>query len=74
MAHVRQRHTIDLAIGEMICVINWFNPFASLTRNAVRQNLEFIADQNVLTKGCDRTAYQYLLLKVIGVPQYAPKS
>lgn len=70
MAHVRQRHTIDLAVGEMICVVNWFNPFAWLTRNAIRQNLEFIADQNVLMKGYDRTAYQYLLLKVIAAPQY----
>ena len=69
--HVKQKHTIDLLIGEMLCVVNWFNPFAWFIRYSIRQNLEFIADNNVVANGLDKKEYQYLLLKVIGIPQYS---
>ncbi|MEO5681110.1 MAG: M56 family metallopeptidase [Chitinophagaceae bacterium] len=69
--HVKQRHTIDLLLGELLCVVNWFNPFAWLIRNSIRQNLEFIADNNVVANGLDKKEYQYLLLKVVGIPQYS---
>jgi TonB-dependent SusC/RagA subfamily outer membrane receptor len=65
--HVRQKHTVDLMIMEILCIINWFNPFAWMMRKAVRENLEFIADQQVLETGVDAREYQYLLLKVTGV-------
>ena len=67
--HVKQKHTIDILFSECLCIINWYNPFAWLLRNAIRQNLEFIADHQVLRNGIDRKKYQYLLLKVVGVPQ-----
>lgn len=69
--HVKQKHTADILIGEMLIIINWFNPFAWLMRKAIRQNLEFIADDNVLQTGLDARQYQYLLLKVVGIPQYS---
>jgi hypothetical protein len=68
--HVKQKHTIDIVIAEFICVLNWFNPFAWLIRKSIRQNLEFIADKNVLQGGIEPRQYQYLLLKVMGLPQY----
>ncbi|MFI5193740.1 MAG: M56 family metallopeptidase [Chitinophagales bacterium] len=71
MVHVKQKHTIDLVIGECMSIINCYNPFAWLIRNAIRQNLEFIADKNVLDEGYDKKEYQYLLLKVIGLSQYS---
>jgi beta-lactamase regulating signal transducer with metallopeptidase domain len=64
--HVKQKHTHDIIWGELLCIINWYNPFAWLIRNAIRQNLEFIADNKVLENGFDKKQYQYLLLKVIG--------
>jgi hypothetical protein len=70
IVHVKQKHTIDLVISELICVVNWFNPFAWLLRKSIKENLEFIADQNVLSAGADRSQYQYLLLKVTALPNY----
>lgn len=64
--HVKQKHSIDIIWGEVICLLNWYNPFAWLLRRSIRQNLEFIADNKVLENGIDRKQYQYLLLKVIG--------
>lgn len=68
--HVRQRHTVDLLAGELLCLVNWYNPFAWLMRYSIRQNLEFIADSKVLENGVDKKEYQYLLLKVVGISQY----
>jgi TonB-dependent SusC/RagA subfamily outer membrane receptor len=68
--HVKQKHSIDIILMELVCILNWFNPFAWLLRHAVRQNLEFIADDDVLKKGMDKKAYQYHLLQVVGLPQY----
>jgi len=57
-------------VAELMCMLNWYNPFCWLIRWSIRQNLEFIADQQVLGKGVDRKGYQYHLLKVIGEPRY----
>ncbi|MEO6612928.1 MAG: M56 family metallopeptidase [Chitinophagaceae bacterium] len=73
--HVKQRHSIDIICGELLCLLNWYNPFAWLLRRSIRQNLEFIADNKVLENGISRKEYQYLLLKVIGNNHFsiAPK-
>ena len=68
--HVKQKHTIDLLVGELLCIVNWYNPFAWAIRYFIRKNLEFIADNNVLENGIDKKEYQYLLLKVVGAPTY----
>ncbi|MBE9585318.1 TonB-dependent receptor plug domain-containing protein [Mucilaginibacter sp. JRF] len=68
--HVKQLHTFDIILAELLCIINWYNPFAWFMRHSIRQNLEYIADDNVVNTGLDKKAYQYHLLKVIGVPQY----
>ena len=69
--HIRQRHSIDMLWTELLCLLNWFNPFAWLLKKAIRQNLEFIADQEVLGYGIPKKEYQYLLLKVTGNNQYS---
>lgn len=69
--HIKQKHSIDIIWAEILCIINWFNPFAWLLRHAIRQNLEFIADSKVLENGSDKTQYQYLLLKVLGNNHFA---
>lgn len=61
--HVRQWHSVDVIWSEILCIINWYNPFVWLIRSAIRQNLEYIADEKVLENHPDTKAYQYLLLK-----------
>ncbi len=69
--HVKQQHSIDIIWSELLCVINWYNPFAWLIKKAIRQNLEFIADDKVLQNGLPKKEYQYLLLKVTGNNQFS---
>ena len=68
--HIRQRHSVDVLLTELLCIVNWYNPFVWLMRCSIRQNLEFVADQKVLGSGVDRKGYQYHLLKVVGDPAY----
>ncbi|WP_255157655.1 M56 family metallopeptidase [Ferruginibacter sp. HRS2-29] len=74
--HAKQKHSVDIFWAELLCMINWYNPFAWLIRKTIRQNLEFIADDNMLRSGIEKKQYQYLLLQVIGnntfsiVPQF----
>lgn len=67
--HARQWHTIDILLAEVITVLCWFNPMVWIIKNAIRLNLEFIADEQVLRSGLDKKEYQYNLLKSI-VPDY----
>lgn len=69
--HVKQKHTMDILWAEWVCILNWYNPFAWLLRFAIRQNLEFIADNKVLQNGINKKEYQYLLLKVIGISHFS---
>jgi len=68
--HIRQKHSVDILFAELLSVIGWYNPFVWLIRHSIRQNLEFIADRQVLGSGVDRKAYQYHLLNVVGRPAY----
>jgi TonB-dependent SusC/RagA subfamily outer membrane receptor len=69
--HIKQKHSVDILLGELLCIVMWFNPFAWFMRRAIRQNLEFIADRYVLNNGLDKKQYQYLLLKVMGNNHYS---
>jgi beta-lactamase regulating signal transducer with metallopeptidase domain len=64
--HVRQNHSFDMLFSEVLCILNWYNPFAWMIKNAITENLEFIADEAVISKGVNKKNYQYLLLKVTG--------
>lgn len=71
MVHVKQWHSLDIILAELSVVFYWFNPGVWLMKKAVKENLEFITDQNILKKGMDRKVYQYSLL---GVGQLTPSA
>ncbi|WP_020571657.1 M56 family metallopeptidase [Neolewinella persica] len=67
--HVRQRHSVDLMIAELLIIFQWFNPFAWLYRKAIENNLEFLTDAEVLRQGENPVDYQLSLVKV-AAPNY----
>lgn len=69
--HVDELHTFDILLAELLSILCWFNPGVWLLRHAVRENLEFITDRQVLESGIDKKAYQYSLLRASTV-QYNP--
>ena len=62
MAHVKQYHSVDVLLAEMVSICCWMNPFAWLLKREVRLNLEFLADRKVMEAGFTTKSYQYHLL------------
>jgi len=62
LEHVRQGHSFDVIVLEILTAFQWFNPFIWLLRRAIRENHEFLADQAVLNSGTNRGEYKQLLL------------
>jgi TonB family protein len=60
--HVKQGHSLDVIILELLTVFQWFNPFMWMLNRAIRETHEFLADQAVLSKGVSRGEYKLLLL------------
>ena len=65
-AHVRQWHTPDVLLAQLLSILAWLNPAAWWLRRAVLTNLEYLADRDAL-RGAplpDRRAYQLSLLRL----------
>ena len=62
LEHVRQKHSFDVMILELITIFQWFNPFIWLLKRSIRENHEFLADHGVLKPGVSSAAYRLLLL------------
>ncbi len=63
-AHCNGWHSFDMLFAELVVIVMWFNPFAWIARSEVRDNLEYIADRDVIDSGRDRRAYQHELLRL----------
>lgn len=61
--HVRQFHSIDVLLANLLVIFQWFNPLAWWYRSAVQQNLEYLADAQAQQTEITKKGYQYVLLK-----------
>jgi len=69
--HIKQWHTLDILLVEVMSMICWFNPVIWIFKRYVKLNLEYIADEAVLDTGINKKAYQYhLLFTSANVPNY----
>jgi len=67
--HIRQRHWFDLLLAEILCMLQWFNPFVWVYAHLIRQNHEYLADEQALQRTSDPAIYQATLLnQLLGVP------
>ncbi|MDF1696312.1 MAG: M56 family metallopeptidase [Saprospiraceae bacterium] len=62
MVHVRQWHSMDVIIMEIMVIIKWFNPLIYLFRNSLKKTHEFIADRYVTNQMGDKIQYARILL------------
>ncbi|MCF6132235.1 M56 family metallopeptidase [Flavobacterium wongokense] len=63
--HSQEKHSLDVLIAKLFCIVFWFNPFMWLYKKAITQNLEYIADQKAIEQLEDKKSYQRALLKVV---------
>lgn len=69
LAHIRNRHYLDLLLAEFYCIIQWFNPAVWLLKKGLKDIHEYEADAKVLEEGFDARQYQLLLIKNAVAPQ-----
>ncbi len=62
-AHVRQGHTFDLLLSEILIAIQWFNPFVWLIKRSIILNHEYLADHISISRHKDIKEYQLRLLR-----------
>lgn len=62
--HVKQWHSIDIVLIELLCIFLWWNPFVWLLKREITMNLEYLADEEVLREGVNCQEYQYHLLRL----------
>ena len=60
--HSSHLHSLDVIVGELLIIFQWFNPFAWLLRTAIKQNHEYVTDREILKRGFDKVYYQKALL------------
>lgn len=73
LAHVRQRHSLDMLLIELLQVAMWFNPLLIIYKRCIQLNHEFLADDEVARMHRNVKAYQFLLLEKSGLnnqPQF----
>jgi hypothetical protein len=56
--HIRQMHTVDLILAELLILLQWFNPMVWLYKKLVTENHEFLADEAVLNRGFSPETYR----------------
>jgi len=62
LVHVRQKHSVDILLLEIIRIINWFNPIVYLLQNSLKTVHEYIADEKTAAIETDTLAYSTFLV------------
>ncbi|MBO0948378.1 M56 family metallopeptidase [Fibrella forsythiae] len=62
LAHIRQRHSLDVLLVEIVLCLGWFNPLLFWLKGAMQRNHEFLADEAVNETYLNVPHYQHLLL------------
>jgi TonB family protein len=60
--HIRQYHTVDIILLEIMTILQWFNPVIWLYRRSLKGLHEYLADEGVLLLGFSIKKYQNMLL------------
>lgn len=62
LAHIREGHSVDVLLMEILTIVFWFHPLIYLYKRSLRLAHEYIADQAVL-KNTNKKQYGHLLLR-----------
>ena len=60
--HIRQKHSFDLLIIQLMILFQWFNPLVWRIQKSMKTVHEYLADRKVLEQGYQLFDYQSLLL------------
>lgn len=61
--HIRQLHSADVMLFELIAIFNWFNPVVYLYKSSIKHIHEFIADEVASRNETSKADYAMLLFQ-----------
>jgi len=61
--HIRQYHSLDLMVLEVLSIFHWFNPFVWPYKKSLKETHEYLADQGVIAQGFSPAKYQMLIFE-----------
>jgi len=62
-AHIRNLHSIDVLLAQLVCALQWFNPVAWALKRSLQEVHEYEADAAVLADGENERRYQICLVQ-----------
>jgi len=62
LAHINQKHSIDIVLAELLIIFQWFNPFVYLLKKSISETHEYLADRRTLATEPDISGYKLLVL------------
>jgi hypothetical protein len=69
LVHIRQKHSVDVVLFELLKIVSWFNPVLYLAQRSLKELHEFIADEETARHQADTETYaMYLLKNAYGLP------
>ena len=72
LAHIHNRHSLDLLVADICIFFQWFNPASWLLKQELQNIHEYEADETVIKEGVDAKQYQLLLIKkAVGTRLYS---
>lgn len=71
LTHVKEKHSLDKILIQLVLVIGWFNPFFWLLKKEMEMIHEFIADKKAVQNGDTASLAQMLLTAAYPQQYYA---
>jgi len=61
--HIRQQHTLDVLLMEIVLSLQWFNPLVWPYKKALQATHEYLADSGVIAQGFSPVKYELLVFE-----------
>jgi hypothetical protein len=69
--HIRQFHSLDVLLMELVIIIQWFNPFVWPYKKSLKETHEYLADDGVIAQGFSAALYKLLVVEQhVGAPLF----
>jgi TonB family protein len=63
--HIQQKHWFDLLLIDLLCLVQWANPFAWIYTRFIKLNHEYLADELALERTDNQAVYKAALVNQI---------
>jgi hypothetical protein len=63
LVHIKQKHSLDVLLFEIIQIVNWFNPISYLVKKDIKLIHEYLADEETTKYDVEKYHYAMFLIQ-----------